>query len=57
MANDTFIDEDQLYKCNNKLKIYLGKNNEYKKIELKNRKKIINKEYNIYFNRNKNIRI
>ena len=47
MTNETFIDEFQLYKYNNKLKIYLGKNNEYKEFELKNRKKIINKEYNI----------
>ncbi len=47
MTNETFIDEDQWSKYNNKFKIYLGKNNEYKEIKLKNRKKIINKEYNI----------
>ena len=37
ITNNTFIDESQLNKDNNKIKIYLDKNKEYKEIELKDR--------------------
>ena len=47
ITNNSFIDESQLNKENNKIKIYLGKNNEYKEIELKDRIIYTNKEYNI----------
>ena len=47
ITNNSFIDESQLNKDNNKIKIYLGKNNEYKEIELKDRIKYTNKENNI----------
>ena len=47
ITNNTLLDEPQLNKDNYKIKIYLGKNNECKEIELKDRIKYTNKEYNI----------
>ena len=47
ITNNSFIDEAQLNKDNNKIKLYLGKNNESKEIVLKDRIKYTNKEYNI----------
>ena len=47
VTTNIFIDESQLNRDNNKIKIYLGKNNEYNEIELKDRIKYTNKEYNI----------
>ena len=47
ITNNSFIDEAQLNKDNNKIKLYLGKNNISKEIVLKDRIKYTNKEYNI----------
>ena len=47
ITNNSFIDEAQLNKDNNKIKLYLGNNDESKEIVLKDRIKYTNKEYNI----------
>jgi len=47
ITNYTFVNESLLNKNNVKIKIYLGKNNEFKEIDLKDRIKYTNKENNI----------
>ena len=47
ITNNSFIDEAQLNKDNNKIKLYLDNNDESKEIVLKDRIKYTNKEYNI----------